>query len=223
MKNDAALNVATQIERLVSLGYPGLAGLTDTAFRALLAPLATAYGAQCGAVLVITRELIDPETRVGLLQLAGGSRPGAVDRHHDDLATFHPLAVLNVPAGPAYLLVDVERGEEFCGVPPEDALPAILSRGRTPLTIDEGIAVVTHRPELLAKNKCFMLSGFSARRPPGAGAMDPRSVNHPVPCHVGLVLGWQPARMARSRVRSEAGGLAANVAVRISRLRSLAA
>ena len=49
---------------------------------------------------------------------------------------------LGVPV-PAYLLVGVDRGEEFCGVPPEDALPVIRGRGRTPLTIDEGIALVT--------------------------------------------------------------------------------
>ena len=42
---------------------------------------------------------------------------------------------------------------------PADAMPVIRSRGRTPLTIDEGIAVVTHAPHLLEKNKCFMLSG----------------------------------------------------------------
>jgi hypothetical protein len=65
-----------------------------------------------------------------------------------------------VPAGAAaYLLVGVDRGEEFCGVRPEDALPVITGRGRTPLTIDEGIAVVTQAPHLLAKNRCFMLSG----------------------------------------------------------------
>jgi hypothetical protein len=83
-----------------------------------------------------------------------------VDRNHapGDLATYEPLPELEVP-GAAYLLVDVDRGEEFCGVRPENALPVIRDRGRTPLTIDEGIAVVTHEPRLLEKNACFMLSG----------------------------------------------------------------
>ena len=109
----------------------------------------------------MTRDVVRPEDTVPLLTLDGGSRPGRVDRNHGegDLATYHPLPELDVPTGPAYLLLDVDRGEEFCGVRPEDALPVIRSRGRTPLTIDEGIAVVTHCPELLEKNKCFMLSG----------------------------------------------------------------
>ena len=112
-------------------------------------------------VLVVTRDLVRPEDTVPLLHLAGSAKPGRVDRNHaeGDLATYHPLPELAVPHAPAYLLVDVDRGEEFCGVRPEAALPVIRERGRTPLTIDEGIAVVTHAPQLLEKNKCFMLSG----------------------------------------------------------------
>jgi hypothetical protein len=161
-----------QVNRLVELGYPALAALSENAFREVLAPLAekahrldevqpsdgpgrTAY------VVVVTRALVDPTTTVPLLRLPGGRKPGVVDRNHapGDLATYDPLPELEVPQARAYLLVDVDRGEEFCGVRPEDALPVIRGRGRTPLTIDEGIAVVTQAPQLLEKNKCFMLSG----------------------------------------------------------------
>ena len=156
-----------QLDRLVELGYPGLAGLDEPAFRDLLAPLerlapsAPDFPGRVPFVLVVTRKLVDPYASVPLLRLAGGARPGVVDRNHadGDLATYHPLPELGVPDSGAYLLLDVERGEEFCGVRPEDALPVIRDRGRTPLTIDEGIAVVTHQPRLLEKNKCFMLSG----------------------------------------------------------------
>jgi hypothetical protein len=162
-----------QVDRLVSLGYPGLAGLSEPDFRARLAPLeervpavgsaepVDAAGGRVPWVLVVSRDLIPPEPRVPLLRLAGGRRPGVVDRNHGDgdLATYHPLPELGVPAASAYLLLDVERGEEFCGVRPEDALPVIRGRCREPLTIDEGIAVVTQAPELLVKNQCFMLSG----------------------------------------------------------------
>ena len=41
----------------------------------------------------------------------------------------------------------------------EDATRTIRERGRTPLTIDEGIALVTQVPQALEKNKCFMLAG----------------------------------------------------------------
>lgn len=154
--------LVAQIDRLVELGYPALAGLAEQEFRDRLAPLnVVAARVRSPYILVVTRELVSPYDAVPLLRLAGGRNPGVVDRNHaaGDLATYHPVEELDVPAVPAYLLLDVERGEEFCGVKPEDALPVIRGRGRTPLTIDEGIAVVTHRPELLEKNKCFMLSG----------------------------------------------------------------
>ena len=167
---DPTRELAAQADRLVELGYPALAGLDEPAFRELIEPLrghaATLPHDDLPAgrtpfVLVVTRDLVRPEDTVPLLHLAGSSRPGKVDRNHaeGDLATYHPLPELAVPRAPAYLLTDVDRGEEFCGVRPEEALPVIRERGRTPLTIDEGIAVVTHAPHLLEKNKCFMLSG----------------------------------------------------------------
>ncbi|TDZ41847.1 DUF5701 family protein [Mycobacteroides franklinii] len=58
----------------------------------------------------------------------------------------------------AYLLSDIDTGSEFCNVTPEQAVQAITARGRTPLTIDEGIALVISRPDMLRKNKCFSLA-----------------------------------------------------------------
>ena len=170
MPVDLSSDLDTQLDRLVELGYPALAGRDEAAFRALVEPLrglaavlpdTLPAAGRMPFVLVVTRDLVKPEDTVPLLHLEGSSKPGRVDRNHaeGDLATYHPLPELAVPRAPAYLLVDVDRGEEFCGVRPEAALPVIRERGRTPLTIDEGIAVVTHAPHLLETNKCFMLSG----------------------------------------------------------------
>lgn len=115
-------------------------------------------------VLVVTRDIVGPESTVPLLRLWGprglGSRPGRVDRNHgaDDLAGYDPIEGCEPPRA-AYLLVDVERGEEFCNVRPEEASKVVRSHGRSQLTIDEGIALVTHVPQLLEKNRCFMLAG----------------------------------------------------------------
>ena len=169
MPYDPSQQFAGQVDRLVELGYPGLSGLDESSFRELLEPLSEPAARipeqdHVPFVLVVTRELVRSEDTVPLLRLVGGRKPGVVDRNHaeDDLATYQPLPELGLDGlGPAkaYLLTGVQRGEEFCNVRPEDALPVILGRGRTPLTIDEGVAVVTHAPQLLEKNKCFMLSG----------------------------------------------------------------
>ena len=50
---------------------------------------------------------------------------------------------------------------------PEDATATIRSRGRGPLTIDEGIALVTQAPQVLEPNKCFMLAGSRRSARPG--------------------------------------------------------
>ncbi len=168
----ALVELDRQVATLLRLGYPALAGQTEAAFRQRLAPLrdlAAGLGdlapARSGAaplVLVVTSEVVDPQRTVPLLRLApGGTRPGIVDRNHgaEGLAPYRPIDEVGLPDPDAYLLLDVDRGEEFRGVPPEEALPVLLGRGRTPLTIDEGVAVVTHAPHLLEKNACFMLSG----------------------------------------------------------------
>ncbi|WP_104105304.1 DUF5701 family protein [Nocardioides sp. 616] len=178
-----------QVDRLVELGYPALAGLDETAFRARLAPLLALELPQSAGVpadpleagrvpyvVVVDRTLVAPEQTVPLLRLPGSSRPGTVDRHHPQggLEAYLPLSELDVPAGGSYLLVDVDRGEKFCGVAPEQALGVIREGGRTPLTIEEGIAVLTQAPYLLERNKCFSLAGSRRgdRRVPGLWISD---------------------------------------------------
>jgi hypothetical protein len=160
-----------QLQVLVDKGYPALAGLSERSWRALADPLRAEVGdaelppstgdGHVPLLLVAARALVPPEVAMPLTTLAGRSRPGIVDRNHADadLAGYHPIASITLPDRPLYAVLDVERGEEFCGVRPEDALPVVLGRGRTPLTIDEGVALVTQFPQMLAKNRCFMLSG----------------------------------------------------------------
>ncbi len=89
----------------------------------------------------------------------GGRLPGFIDRSFEPgaLERFVATPEAELPDQRAYLLFDVERGEEFCGVVPRDAMATIAERGRTLLTIEEGIALVTHFPQVLVKNKCFSL------------------------------------------------------------------
>ena len=67
-----------------------------------------------------------------LLRLAPrGTKPGVVDRNHGEegLAPYRPIDPVRLPDPAAYLLLDVDRGEEFRGVRPEDALPVVLAAG----------------------------------------------------------------------------------------------
>jgi len=44
-------------------------------------------------------------------------------------------------------------------VTPDDALESIISKGRSPLTIDEGLALVTQYPEVLESRNAFSILG----------------------------------------------------------------
>jgi hypothetical protein len=98
---------------------------------------------------------------VPLLRLAGSDRPGVIDRNHggDPLEQYLPLPDLQVPEAPGYVVFDVDRGDEFRGVRPRDAVPIIRGRGRTPLTIHEGLAFALQQPASLERNRCYMLAG----------------------------------------------------------------
>jgi hypothetical protein len=89
-------------------------------------------------------------------------RRGFTTMAADDLARFRPTPDLDLPESPVYLLVDPDTGADTLDVRPEDALPGIHASGRTPLTLEEGLAVVTQHPEWLAERNCFEMLGSRA-------------------------------------------------------------
>lgn len=182
---DPAAEFDRQVGTLTALGYPALAGLADDAFAALVAPLRAAAVAHGGAapaegrlpfLLVVTRALVAIEDAMPLTTLDGKSKPGFVDHSFEpgSLERFVTIEDVEIPGEKVYLLLDVDRGEEFCGAVPNDAMATIADRGRTLLTIEEGIAFVTQQPAALAKNKCFSLgaSRCGDRRVPAVWRSD---------------------------------------------------
>ncbi|MBT2406197.1 MULTISPECIES: DUF5701 family protein [unclassified Streptomyces] len=169
---DAAAEFDRQVATLAERGYPGLARMGETAFRALVTPLREQVLARAvtmeppteGRVpflLVVTRALVPIEESLPLTTLAGKAKPGVIERFYapGELERFVSIPDLALPDGEAYIAFDVDRGEEFCNAVPLNALAAVAERGRTPLTMEEGIAFITQYPEALAKNKCFSLGG----------------------------------------------------------------
>ena len=80
----------------------------------------------------------------------------------DEIDTYKPIDGVDVPDAPVYLLTDVSTGRESLGVTPADALPAIRAAGRTPLTVDEGVALVTQLPSSLTDLNAFQAVGSRA-------------------------------------------------------------
>lgn len=133
--------VQAQVDLYVDRGCPALAGVSEAVFREIARPVVEAAGSldapsgddgdaaasgRVHVVLVITRALIDDEARVPVLRLVGSDKPGILDTNHASdalvgLVHYHPRDGVEVPREPMYLLVDVERGDEYRHVAPQDA------------------------------------------------------------------------------------------------------
>jgi hypothetical protein len=161
--NQLATEPLTELQRqtdlLVQKGYPALAGLTDEAFRAIIAPLESRIP-QTPSILVVTGTLVPVAQLIELTAL--NDKRGFTTMAVDEILGFKPTADLSVPDLAAYLITDVDTGEKTLNVRPDDALPQILAAGRTPLTLEEGLAVVTHHPEWLRTRNCFEMLGSTA-------------------------------------------------------------
>jgi hypothetical protein len=159
---DPAVEFDRQVTTLVDKGYPGLTGLTEADFIALLSPLREAVADlspgdddRIPFVLVVTG--VAREQAFARVDLRG--RPGFTTMEPDDLARFVPIAEAEAPVATAYVLANIDTGPDTLDVPPDDAMPKILAAGRLPLTLDEGIAVVTHNPDLLTSGNRFSMLG----------------------------------------------------------------
>ena len=141
-------------------------------------------------MLVPAREALSAGDAIRRVEREGKRALSMLD--DEELARFVPIEGIELPEGPAYLLVDVDTGHETRNVTPDDALVAIRAAGRSPLTIEEGIAVVTHHPETIARNDGWSLLGLALRRPPRRRAVDQQGR-----AQARLVLGRQPAHLAR--------------------------
>ena len=88
-----------------------------------------------------------------------------------DVDLFRPIDQITLPTGPVYWVEGIERGDQMANWSPDEALPAIESSGRTPLTIGEGIFWLLQQPDALERGRCFMTIGSRLRKPDGA--LDP--------------------------------------------------
>ena len=160
---EAELEFDRQVDALTLAGLPAHLDLSDTCFRAFLEPLRDRLppppktGGRIPFVVVV------PDLAVadvlGAVYSVGGA--GFTTMEPDDLARFRPLPELDVPTGP-YLLVDVDTGPDTLGMTPAEVLPRLVARGRSPLTIAEGLSVLATDPGVLRARNAFSLLGSRA-------------------------------------------------------------
>ena len=156
---DQITELRRQTDVLVEQGYPALAALTEQAFRALVAPLERLVPDE-PFLLVVSGDLVPLDRLIERTALKG--KPGFTSMEADDVLAFRPTADLDLPTSSVYLLTDVDTGRETLNVTPDAALPQIHEAGRTPLTLDEGLAVAAQHPQWLRERNCFEMLGSRA-------------------------------------------------------------
>lgn len=161
---DLEIEFDRQLATLLSSGYPAASGMDTEAFVRLVGPLRSRLvaiadddEADLPFVIVPTSGLVPPAAAIALAE--HGGRRGFTRMSDEELARFIPIAGVEVPDAPIYLVSGVDVGAGSLNVTPDEALPRILAAGRSPLTIDEAVAVVTQRPRVLRERNAFSVLG----------------------------------------------------------------
>ncbi len=106
-------------------------------------------------IIVVNSQQVTVETMMQRLEYQG--KPGVTSLHPVTPEQFRPISSAVIPSAEAYLLAGIDRGSSTLNIAPNAALQKLERQERLPLTIAEGIALVTHFPEFLRKNNCFSL------------------------------------------------------------------
>jgi hypothetical protein len=155
-----------QVEILFQKNYPKESQLTKENLVKLLAPLSNALKqvalssmnieeGQLPFVIVVSHTIMPVDFMMSQVGLYG--KKGIVKLFPLEPHDFQPIPSVSIPQSPVYLLIDIDRGKKTLNIRPQDALINIQQKNRSPLTIDEGIAILTQYPEFLKKNNCFSL------------------------------------------------------------------
>lgn len=155
-----------QLDRIVALGYPDVADMSDSAFRALALPIIRALqrsDMSVGFVLVPTRELVSPESLIARTSI--NRMAGFTTLPPRDIVSFAPQHGFEPPEGPFYIVLDPHTGTAYVNREPDVARKLIDSDDRLPLTLEEGLAIATQHPNWLLEKNGFNLLG--SRSPDG--------------------------------------------------------
>jgi hypothetical protein len=161
-----------QLDNLILKGYPKAANLSTEEFIKLASPLkeylsglelkAPDYVAGSLPFLIVVKSnLVKTEAQMSMVVRSGKNGVTKLFPHTSD--NFEVIKNQQIPNSSIYLLVNIDRGYETLNVAPVNAFESIIGKKRLPLTIDEGVAIITHHPDFLVKNNCFSL--LASRNP----------------------------------------------------------
>ena len=151
-----------QIDNLAKKGFPKLAGMDEEEFVSIFEPLKEHLKELSSKefkeghipfVIVPRKKLLSLEKEIPLMEVDG--KKGFTTLNLSELKTADGV---EIPESLAYLVVDVENGKAMLGRIPDEAVNQFKKEGRSPLTAEEGVALILQHPEIL-KDNCMGLPG----------------------------------------------------------------
>lgn len=131
--------------------------------RTSLARAATTLPSPTGTIAVCIAMRTPPITAL-MQRITVRNAPGGVDMTPCQPGDFQPIDDIRLPADELYLLVDVDTGASQLNVTPEASLASIRARGRTPLTLEEGVMLAFLFPILTDKQRYNAIQMPGSRR-----------------------------------------------------------
>ncbi|WID97325.1 DUF5701 family protein [Bosea vestrisii] len=157
-----------QAKTLLDSGFHALCGVTQADFLTSVEGLASSLDS-AGEIPTSGNIPLCVAFRPGLVSLADAmarieakSATGVVEMTPLSPDAFHVIDRIHLPRGEFYLLLDIDTGRDLLNVSPEESLAIIERRSRTPLTMEEGVALTMQHPELLTDKKnynCIQMAG----------------------------------------------------------------
>ncbi len=158
-QNQITAEFDRQVQNILDRGYPkdilGYIGYLKEKIKNLDLPNIDLENGKLPFVIVVKSDLMPTDQAMSLVEKDG--KPGITKLFPLKPPDFETIDSVQIPNIPVYLLINIDRGKNNINLPPAQAMKMILEKKRSPLTIDEGIALVTQFPEFLFKNNCFSL------------------------------------------------------------------
>ena len=154
-----------QVETITGKEYAEAAGMKPAEYKKMFEPLKERIReiaqrekemkeGHIPFVIVIKNDVIGGEKAMPLVELE--DKKGYTNMSADEIKNFKPIEGVKIPNGKAYLAVDIETGKTSLGKTPDEAIKNIKSEDRSPLTLEEGVALITHHPEILKDHYVWM-------------------------------------------------------------------
>ncbi|MBI2633163.1 MAG: hypothetical protein HYW78_02110, partial [Parcubacteria group bacterium] len=145
-----------QVDTLVNKGFPVLTNRKEHEFREIFTPLRKHLRqlsrekfpeGHIPFIIVPSEKLLSLEKKIPLMEVEG--KRGAIDRDFLDLPELKTIDGLKILRLMAYLIIDIENGKTMLGKSADEAVNQFKIEGRSPLTVEEGVALVFYYPEIL--------------------------------------------------------------------------